>query len=47
MIEVEGKIDNHLIYILIYSGTSHSYTDPNMVDIFRLKRCKHEKSWLV
>jgi predicted aspartyl protease len=47
MIEVEGKIDNHPIAILIDSGASHSYIDPNMVERFKLKRCKHEKSWLV
>jgi predicted aspartyl protease len=47
MIEVEGKIDNQPIAILIDSGASHSYIDPNMVDKFKLERCKHEKSWLV
>ena len=47
MIEVEGKIDNHPIDILIYSGASHSYVDPNLVKRFKLKKCKHEKSWLV
>jgi hypothetical protein len=47
MIEVEGKIDNHPIAILIDSGASHSYIDPNLVEIFKLKKCKHEKSWLV
>jgi hypothetical protein len=47
MIEVEGKIDNQPITILIDYGASHSYIDPNMVDRFKLKRCKHEKSWLV
>jgi hypothetical protein len=38
MIEVEGKIDNQPIAILIDSGASHSYIDPNMVEIFKLKR---------
>jgi hypothetical protein len=47
MIEVEGKIDNKLIYILIDSGDIHSYIDPNMVEIFKLKISKHEMSWLV
>jgi hypothetical protein len=47
MIEVEGKIDNQPITILIDYGDSHSYIDLNMVDRFKLKRCKHEKSWLV
>jgi hypothetical protein len=47
MIEVEGNIDNQPIAILIDYGASHSYIDPNMVERFKLKRCKHEKSWLV
>jgi hypothetical protein len=47
MIEVEGKIDNHPIAILIDSGASHSYIDPKLVERFKLKKCKHEKSWLV
>jgi hypothetical protein len=47
MIEVEGKIDNQPIAILIDSGASHSYIDPNLVERFHLKRRKHGKSWLV
>jgi len=31
MIEVEGMINNQTITILIDSGASHSYIDPNMV----------------
>jgi hypothetical protein len=40
MIEVEGNITNQPISILIDSGASHSYIDPNIVDIFHLKRNK-------
>jgi hypothetical protein len=47
MIEVEGKIDNQPIAILIDSGAIHSYIDPNIVEIFHLQRRKHGKSWLV
>jgi hypothetical protein len=47
MIEVEGKIDNQPITILIDYGASHSYIDPNLVEIFHLQRRKHGKSWLV
>jgi hypothetical protein len=47
MIEVEGKIDNQPIAILIDYGASHSYINPNLVEIFHLQRRKHEKSWLV
>jgi hypothetical protein len=47
MIEVEGMIDNHPITILIDSGASHSYIDSNLVERFKLKKRKHEKSCLV
>ena len=46
-IEVEGNIDNYPIAILIDSRASHSYIDPNLVEIFKLKKCNHEKYWLV
>jgi hypothetical protein len=47
MIEVEGKIDNQPIEILIYSGSHHSYINYNIIEIFYLQRRKHKKSWLV
>jgi hypothetical protein len=47
MIEVEGKIDNQPTTILIDSGDSHSYVDPNLIERFKLKKSKHENSWLV
>ena len=47
MIEVEGKVDNQPIVILIDSGASHSYINANIVEIFHLQRSKHMKSWLV
>jgi hypothetical protein len=47
MIEVEGKINNQTIVILIDSGASHSYIDPKMVERLHLPRSKHGKSWLV
>jgi hypothetical protein len=47
MIEVEGMINNQTITILIDSGDSHSYIDPNMVEIFHLPRSKYGKYWLV
>jgi hypothetical protein len=47
MIEVEGKINNQTIVILIDSGASHSYLDPKMVEIFHFPRRKLGKSWLV
>jgi hypothetical protein len=47
MIEVEGKINNQTISVLIVSRASHSYLDPKMVEIFHLKRSKLGKYWLV
>jgi hypothetical protein len=47
MIEVEGKIHNQPIAILIDYGAIHSYIDPNLVEIFKFKKCKHKKFWLV
>ena len=47
MIEVEGKFYNHPRDILIGFGYTHSYIDPNLVERFKLNKCKHEMSWLV
>jgi hypothetical protein len=47
MIEVEGMINNQTIVILVDSGASHSYIDPNMVESFQLPRIKLGKYWLV
>jgi len=47
MIEVEGKIDNHPIGILIDYGASHSYIDLKLMERFKLKKSKHGRSWLV
>jgi hypothetical protein len=42
MIELEGKIDNQPIAILIDFGVSHSYINSNIVEIFHLWS-KHNK----
>ena len=47
MIEVEGKVNNETIEILIDSGASHNYINANIAKIFHLQRSKHKKSWLV
>ena len=47
MIEVECKLKNQTIVILIDSGASHSYIDPKMVEIFHLQGRNFGKSWLV
>jgi hypothetical protein len=40
MIEVEGKIINQLVSILIDSGGSHCYIDPKIVDRLHLEKIK-------
>jgi hypothetical protein len=47
MIEVEGKIHNQPITILIDYGANCSYINYNIVEIFHLQMSKHKKSWLV
>jgi hypothetical protein len=47
MIEVESKIINHPIYILIYLGESHCYIDPKIVDRLHLEKSKLGKTSLV
>jgi hypothetical protein len=46
-IEVEGKIDNQPISILIDSRACHSYINSDIVENFYLKRSKHNKFSLV
>jgi hypothetical protein len=43
MIEVEGKIYNHPITILIDLGASHSYIKYNTIEIFHLPMSKNKK----
>jgi predicted aspartyl protease len=47
MIEVEGKIINQPITILIDSRASHFYIDPNIVDRLHLEKNKLGKTILV
>jgi hypothetical protein len=42
MIEVEGKIINHHVDILIDSREIHSYSDPKIVENFHLMKSKLE-----
>ena len=44
---MEGNIDNHPIIILPDCGSSHSYINSNIVEIFHLQRSKHKKYLLV
>ena len=47
MIEVEGKIINHHVAILIDYGESHCYIDPKIVDRLHLEKSNLGKSSLV
>ena len=44
MIELEGKIINQYVVILIDSREIHSYIDPKVVDIFHLMKIKLGRS---
>jgi len=46
-VEVEGKIHNNHISILIDPGASLSYVTPSLVDLNNLNKVKHAKSSLV
>ena len=45
--EVEGKVNNKRISILIDLGATLSYVTHGVVDSNKLKKVKHTKSWLV
>ena len=47
MVEIEGKILNASISILIDLSAFRSYVSPNIVDICKLGKVKHDKTWLV
>jgi hypothetical protein len=47
IVEVEGKIHNNNVSILIDPGASLSYITPTLVESNKLKKVKHAKSWLV
>jgi hypothetical protein len=47
VVEIEGKINDTLIYVLVDPRASLSYITPNIVELNKLKKLKHEKSWLV
>ena len=44
MIEVEGKIINQLVVILIDLGEIHCYIDPKIVNRLHLEKIKHGKT---
>ena len=47
MVEIEGKVSNTPILIIIDPGACQSYVSPNIVDMCKLNKVKHEKQWLV
>ena len=47
MVEIEGKILNNSISILIDPSYCQSYVSPKIVDICKLGKVKHDKPWLV
>jgi hypothetical protein len=47
VVEVEGKIHDTRISVLIDPGATLSYVTPKVVESNKLKRLKHAKSWLV
>ena len=47
MVEVEGKIVEQYVSVLIDLGSTHSYITPRIVEICAFKKLNHSKSWLV
>ena len=47
VVEVEGKIVEQPVSILIDPSSTHSYITPRLVEICAFKKVKHRKSWLV
>jgi len=46
MVELEGKILNHHVSILIDPGVSLSYISPKIVDLCHMERVKFKNPWL-
>jgi hypothetical protein len=47
VVEIEGMITNHLVYILINPGSNLSYIAPKAIDKCKLQPHKDAKPWLV
>ena len=47
MVEIEGKILNTSVSILIDPGACWSYVAPKIVDLCKLGKVKHDKTWPV
>ena len=46
MVDIEGKILNTSISILIDPGSCWSYVSLKIVDVCKLGKVKHDKPWL-
>ena len=47
MVKIEGKVLNTSISILIDLSAFQSYVSPQIVDVCKLGKVKHDKPWLV
>ena len=47
MVEIKGKILNTSVSILIDRGACQSCVAPKIVDLCKLGKVKHDKTWLV
>jgi len=47
VVEIEGKIKNSRISVLIDPGATLSYVTPDVVESNKLKKLKHAKPWMV
>ena len=47
MVEIEGKVSNTFISVLIDPGSFQSYVSPKIIETCKLYKVKHEKAWLV
>ena len=47
MVEVEGKIVEQYVYVLVDPRSTHSYITPKIIEICAFDKLKHTKSWLI
>ena len=47
VVEVEGDIIEHIVYVLIDPGSTHRYIMPGFVEMCPFKKSKQRRSWLV
>ena len=47
MVQIQGKIIEQSIYVLIDPVSTHNYITPKLVEMCAFKKLKHNKSWLV